>query len=73
MNTNEIYQIKIKKEYAEAVLKDLEKMKAIEICDIEIPKWQQEESNRRFQEMLAHPETNINLNDFFKELEKDNG
>jgi hypothetical protein len=69
--TNDYYQIKIKKDYAEAVIKDLQKMKAIEICEYEVPMWQQEESERRYQEMLAHPEKCISYNNFFNSLEKD--
>lgn len=72
MNPNEPLQIKIKKDYAEAVLKDLAKMKAIEIVEYEVPLWQQEESERRYKEMIAHPEKSISYDDFFKSLEKDN-
>ena len=70
MNTNEPYQIKIKKDYAEAVLKDLAKMKAIEIIEYEVPLWQQQESERRYQEMLAHPEKNISWEDAKKKILK---
>ena len=46
-------------------------MKAIEICEYEVPKWQQEESERRYKEMLANPETCVSWEDFFKDLETD--
>ena len=71
MDINEPLQIKIKKDYAEAVLRDLAKMKAIEIVENEVPMWQQEESERRYKEMLAHPERNVSYDDFFKSLEND--
>ena len=68
--TNDYYHIKIKKEYANDVLKDLAKMKAIEITEQEIPKWQQEESNKRLKEMIAHPENNIAWKDVKKTISK---
>lgn len=68
--TNDYYHIKIKKEYAEAVLKDLALMDAIEFTEQEIPLWQQEESLRRYKEMLAHPEKNLTWKDVKKSLYK---
>ncbi|MGC4038840.1 MAG: hypothetical protein QM764_22980 [Chitinophagaceae bacterium] len=42
---NEVFYVRIKKEYATAVIEDLQKMEAVELLreeDIEIPDWQKE-------------------------------
>lgn len=42
---NEIFYIRIKKEYAAAIIEDLQKMEAVELLreyEIEIPEWQKD-------------------------------
>jgi hypothetical protein len=53
-----IYHIRIKKEYAESVLEDLHKMKAVELVKEEeevIPDWQKKEVRKRVKEMRKDP------------------
>ena len=50
------YHVKIKKEYAEAILADLEKMDAVELSrdednDDEVPEWQKAGLRRRVDEI----------------------
>src|SRR5699024_1228230 len=42
-----IYHIKIKKEYASAIIEDLQQVDAIEIVEESIPEWQKKESLKR--------------------------
>ncbi len=65
------YTIKIKKEYASAILEDLKQVDAIEIMEEPIPEWQKQESFRRLAEMKANPGSQISEEDFFKLLDKD--
>ena len=65
------YTIKIKKEYASAILEDLKQVDAIEIMEEPIPEWQKKESLKRLAEMKANPGSQISEEDFFKSLDKD--
>ena len=65
------YTIKIKKEYASAILEDLKQVDAIEIIEEPIPEWQKKESLKRLAEMKANPGSQISEEDFFKSLNKD--
>lgn len=65
------YTIKIKKEYASAILEDLKQVDAIEIMEEPIPEWQKQESLRRLAEMKANPGSQISEENFFKSLDKD--
>lgn len=67
-----IYHIKIKKEYASAVLEDLNLMEAIEIVEGDtIPEWQQQETLRRLAEFESNPSSGIPMEEAFALLEKD--
>ena len=66
------YYIKTKDANGDAEIEALNLDGKIEILPPDfIPQWQQEESLRRLEEMKAHPEKNISLEDFLEELEKD--
>ncbi len=65
------YHIKIKKEYASAILEDLQQINAIEIVETEIPEWQQKESLKRLQEMEDNPAIALTEKDFFEQAEKE--
>jgi hypothetical protein len=65
------YTIKIKKEYASAILEDLKQVDAIEIMEEPIPKWQKQESLKRLAEMKASPDIQIAEEDFFRLLDED--
>ncbi|MES2703793.1 MAG: hypothetical protein V4649_14225 [Bacteroidota bacterium] len=52
------YHIRIKKEYAAAVIEDLQKMKAVEIVKEEvdeIPEWQKKEVRKRVKDAKKDP------------------
>ena len=63
------YPIKIKKEYASAIIEDLKQIDAIEIMEEPVPEWQKEESLKRLSEMKANPSVALSEEDFFKALE----
>jgi len=67
-----IYHIKIKKEYASAIIEDLKQADAIEIVEEPIPEWQKKESLKRLEEMKQNPSSAISEEDFFKALKKPN-
>jgi hypothetical protein len=69
--SDSIYHIKIKKEYASAILEDLKQVDAIEIIEEPIPEWQKKESLKRLQEMKENPSSTISEEDFLKALDKD--
>src|ERR687886_202479 len=51
--SNTTYTIKIKKEYASAILEDLQQVNAIEIVEEPVPEWQKEETLRRLSHVKA--------------------
>lgn len=65
------YHIKIKKEYASAILEDLNQIEAIEIVEDAIPEWQKKESLKRLAAMNANPSIAISEEDFFRQVEMD--
>ena len=66
MDSEGVYYIKIKKEYASAVIEDLQQADAIEIVTDTIPEWQQKETLRRLQEMHMQPENTLTHEEFLK-------
>lgn len=67
------YTIKIKKEYASAIIEDLKQVDAIEIMEEPVPEWQKEESLKRLSEMKANPSSALSEDEFFKALDGENG
>lgn len=67
------YTIKIKKEYASAIIEDLKQVDAIEILEESVPEWQKEESLKRLSEMKANPSSALSEEEFFKALEGKDG
>ena len=65
-----IYHIKIKKDYASALIEDLLQVDAIEIVQGQIPNWQEEETLKRLEKMKTNPETVISEKNFFNILNK---
>lgn len=63
------YHIKIKKEYASAILEDLQQIDAIEIVESEIPEWQQKETLKRLKAIKSNPTSGLSEDDFFKQVE----
>ena len=65
------YTIKIKKEYASAILEDLKQVDAIEIMEEPMPDWQRDESLKRLAEMKSSPGSQLSEQGFFKSLDAD--
>ncbi|MFC4231002.1 hypothetical protein ACFOW1_03810 [Parasediminibacterium paludis] len=61
------YHIKIKKEYASAILEDLQQVEAIEIVE-DIPEWQQQEALKRLSSMKLDISSTITEEAFFESL-----
>ena len=66
------YTIKIKKEYASAVIEDLKQVDAIEILEEPVAEWQKEESLKRLAEIKANPSSALSEEEFFKGLGEEN-
>ena len=65
------YYIRIKKEYACAIIEDLQLVEAIEILEDTIPEWQKEETLKRLKEMRANSSSVLSEEDFFKSVNAD--
>jgi hypothetical protein len=64
------YTIKIKKEYASAILEDLKQVDAIEIMEEPVAEWQKEESLKRLAEMKVDPLSALSEEEFLKALDE---
>jgi hypothetical protein len=64
------YHIRIKKEYAAAVIEDLQKMDAVEFMSgedaFDIPQWQKDEVRRRIENYKKNPDQYIDETSFLK-------
>ena len=69
------YHIRIKQEYANAIIEELRKKDALEVIPedqaFEVPLWQQEEVRRRIELYKNTPEAYIDEDTFFEMLNKD--
>jgi hypothetical protein len=63
------YTIRIKKEYASAIIEDLKQVDAIEIVEQPVPEWQKEESIKRLFEMKADPASGMSEGEFFRAID----
>ena len=66
-----IYTIKIKKEYASAIIEDLKQVDAIEIVEEPVADWQQTETGKRLAAMKSNPSSTLSEETFFKALENE--
>ena len=68
------YHIRIKKEYAAAVIEDLQKMKAVELVKEEngdVPEWQKKEVRKRVKEIEKDPSILLDETVVFNLLNRD--
>ena len=70
--SNTVYTIKIKKEYASAIIEDLKQVDAIEIVEEPVADWQQKETLKRLTEMKNNPSSTLSEEAFFKALDNEN-
>ncbi len=63
------YHIRIKKNYAADVIKDLQKMDAVELLEEPpIPEWQKKEVRKRFKDLQKNPSKAISWNEASKKI-----
>ena len=62
------YTIRIKKEYASAIIEDLKQVDAIEIMEQPVTAWQKDESLRRLSKMKENPSSALSEEEFFNNL-----
>lgn len=67
---NSSYHIKIKKEYASALIEDLLQVDAIEIIEDQVPEWQKKETLSRLKDMKDKPNATLSEDEFFEKLSK---
>ncbi len=69
------YHIRIKKEYAAAIIEDLQKNDAVELVPendaFEVPQWQKDEVRRRIAKYKNNPELFIDEDTFLAILNED--
>ena len=68
---DETYHIRIKKDYATAIIKDLEKMEAVELITDDIPAWHISVVNERMEEYRKDPSSAIDLDKALNDIEKE--
>lgn len=65
------YHIRIKKKYAAAIIKDLEKIDAVELLEEPpIPEWQKKEVKKRLKEMQKGTSKEISWTDGMKKIKQ---
>ncbi len=69
---NQVYHIKIKKEYAAALIEDLQQVDAIEIVEEQLPDWQKKETLKRLSGLKISPSSALSEDEFLKALEEEN-
>ncbi len=63
------YHIRIKKNYAADVIKDLQKMDAVELLkEPPIPEWQKKEVHKRLKNLQKNPSKAVNWNETVKKI-----
>jgi cell fate (sporulation/competence/biofilm development) regulator YmcA (YheA/YmcA/DUF963 family) len=67
------YHIRIKKNYAAAILKDLQKLDAVEFlpeAEVAIPEWQKKEVRKRIKEIQKNPAKAISWTEAQKKIKQ---
>lgn len=67
------YHIRIKKNYAAAILKDLQKLDAVEFlpeAEVVIPEWQKKEVRKRIKEIQKNPAKAVSWTEAQKKIKQ---
>jgi hypothetical protein len=65
------YHIRIKKSYAAEIIKDLQKLDAVELLtEAPVPEWQKKEVRKRLKDLKKNPSKAINWNDATKRIKQ---
>ncbi len=67
----ETLYVRIKKDYAAAIIKDLQKLDAVEILDeAPIPEWQKKEVRKRLKDLQKKPSKAVSWNEATKKIKQ---
>ncbi len=67
---NTLY-VRIKKDYAAAIIKDLQKLDAVELLEeAPVPEWQKKEVRKRLKDLQKNPSKAVSWNDAKKKLKQ---
>ena len=68
----ETFHIRIKKDYASAIIKDLEKMDAIEMLPkTDVPEWHTQIVSERLEEYKNNPKLALDFDEVMNDIEKE--
>ena len=67
----ETYHIRVKKEYANPVIKDLQQMDAVELLPDDVPQWQMDVVGQRMAEYKRNPISFQDFDDAMNDIEKE--
>ena len=63
--------VRIKKDYAAAIIKDLQKLDAVELLEeAPIPEWQKKEVRKRLKDLQKNPSKSVSWNDAKKKIKQ---
>ena len=63
--------VRIKKNYAAAIIKDLQKLDAVEILEqAPVPEWQKKEVRKRLKDLQKNPSKAVNWGDATKKIKQ---
>lgn len=63
--------VRIKKNYATAIIKDLQKLDAVELLqEAPVPEWQKKEARKRLKDLQKNPAKAVNWNDAVKKIKQ---
>ncbi len=63
--------VRIKKSYAAAIIKDLQKLDAVELLEeAPIPEWQKKEVRKRLKDLKKNPSKAVSWNEATKKIKK---
>jgi hypothetical protein len=67
---NTLY-VRIKKDYAAAIIKDLQKLDAVELLEeAPVPEWQKKEVRKRLKDLEKNPSKAVSWNDAKKKIKQ---
>ena len=63
--------VRIKKDYAAAIIKDLQKLDAVELLEeAPVPEWQKKEVRKRLKDLQKNPSKAVGWNDAIKKIKQ---
>ena len=62
--------VRIKKNYAAAIIKDLQKLDAVELLEAPIPEWQKKEVRKRLKDLQKNPSKAVSWNGTTRKIKR---